>query len=179
MKTLPAFFPALALAGVLLAAPAAAADAGRTPAPAWQLKDLDGRVVSSGQFKGKVVVLDFWATWCGPCRTEIPGYVALQKKYAADGLVVIGVSVDQGGPAVVRQFVADEKIDYPIVLADDRIAGAFGGVDAIPTTFIIDRDGMIRYRKIGTMPAEAFEEILKPILREARPAAPVNPGSGG
>ena len=73
-------------------------------APSWRLRDLDGNEVSSDQFKGKVVVLDFWATWCGPCRQEIPGYVELQKKYAADGLVVIGVSLDEGGPAVVKKI---------------------------------------------------------------------------
>ena len=164
------FPPALLLSALVLAlapaaAPAADDDFHPAPAPAWQLKDPDGRVVSSAQFKHKVVVLDFWATWCGPCRSEIPGYVALQRKYAADGLAIIGVSVDEGGPAVVRRFAAEEKIDYPVVLADDKIAGAFGGVDAIPTTFIIDRDGVIRFRKVGAMPPAEFEAVLQRYLR--------------
>ncbi|HYP16122.1 MAG TPA: TlpA disulfide reductase family protein, partial [Opitutus sp.] len=80
-----------------------------TPAPSWKLKDVNGNVVSSEQFKGKVVVVDFWATWCGPCRVEIPGYVALQKKYA-DDLVVIGMSLDAQGPGVVKKFVEKNKV---------------------------------------------------------------------
>ncbi len=168
MKSLPVLLFALVLALPLAPAPAArAADDGfkPAPAPAWQLKDPDGREVTSAQFQHKVVVLDFWATWCGPCRSEIPGYVALQRKYAAQGLEIIGVSVDQGGPEVVRQFAAEQKMNYPIVLADDAIAGAFGGVDAIPTTFIIDRDGVIRFRKVGAMAPAEFEAIVRRYLQ--------------
>ncbi len=133
-------------------------------APAWTLKDLDGKTVSLDQFRGKVVVLDFWATWCPPCREEIPGYVKLQKKYAKDGLAVIGVSLDQGGPEVVRQFVADHHVDYQIVMGDQKIVDAYGGINAIPTTFIIDRQGNIRYRKVGEMPTAEFEAILRRYL---------------
>ncbi len=167
MKSLVAFLAALATGAVLALVSSdlrAAGDVTPTPAPAWQLKDVDGRVVTSDQFKHQVVVLDFWATWCGPCRSEIPGYVALQKKYAADGVTFVGVSVDQAGPEVVRKFVADEKIDYPIVMGDDQVAAAFGGVEAIPTTFIIDRNGMIRFRKVGAMTTEEFEAVLKRFL---------------
>ena len=135
------------------------------PAPAWTLQDVDGKAVSSDQLKGKVVVLDFWDTWCGPCRSEIPGYVALQKKYADAGLVVVGVSLDRGGPQVVKKFVQDEKVAYMIVMGDDKTADAFGGVEAIPTTFIIDREGTVRFRKEGAMAHEEFEEILKPFLK--------------
>jgi len=168
MKPPPALLSALLLTFAWAPGPAAlgADDSFKpAPAPAWQLKDPDGREVTSAQFKHKVVVLDFWATWCGPCRSEIPGYVALRRKYAAAGLEIIGVSVDQGGPEVVKQFAAAQQMDYPVVLADDAIVSAFGGVDAIPTTFIIDRDGVIRYRKVGAMPAAEFEEILQRYLR--------------
>lgn len=137
-----------------------------TPAPAWKLKDVDGKVVSSTDFKGKVVVIDFWATWCPPCREEIPGYIALQKKYGKDGLVIIGVSLDQKGPAVVKPFMAKMGINYPIVMADDETAGLFGGVEAIPTTFIIDRAGMIRDRKIGAEATETYEKRLLAILKK-------------
>jgi thiol-disulfide isomerase/thioredoxin len=143
-------FPAI----VALATPPAG------PAPAWRLRDPDGNPVSSDQFKGKVVVIDFWATWCVPCRIEIPGYIELQKKYAKDGLVIIGVSVDQEGPAVVKKFMADFGINYPIVMADDDIVNAFGGVDAYPTTYIIDRDGIIRDRKIGSESTAKFEKRI-------------------
>jgi peroxiredoxin len=135
------------------------------PAPAWTLKDVDGKSVGSAQFKGKVVVLDFWATWCGPCRSEIPGYVELQKKYGDAGLAIVGVSLDRGGVQVVKQFIDEQKINYQIVMGDDKTAEAFGGVDAIPTTFIIDREGTVRYSKQGAMEHEEFEAILKPFLK--------------
>jgi len=136
-------------------------------APAWKLKDLDGNVVSSDQFKGKVVVLDFWATWCPPCRAEIPGYIALQKKYGKDGLVIIGVSCDQDKNAVqtVKTFVAKSGMNYVVVMADDEIQAAFGGMDAIPTTFLIDRAGQLRERKVGAEPEAAYEQTILKYLK--------------
>ncbi len=163
------FRPALALIVALAAVVFAAAEpVAPTPAPAWKLKDVNGNVVSSDQFKGKVLVVDFWATWCGPCRSEIPGYVALQKKYGRDKLVIVGVSVDQQGPAVVKEFIEKFKIDYQIVMADDAVVAAFGGeqgIDAIPTTFIIDRDGKIRDRKVGSEPTAVYEKRLAQYLQ--------------
>ncbi len=149
-----AFLRVLAL-GLLPLAPAAPLRADTVaahPAPAWKLKDLNGNDVSSDQFKGKVLVVDFWATWCPPCVGEIPGYVALQKKYGKDGLAIVGVSMDQDPPAKVKKWVAAHHVDYTIVMADDSVVDAFGGMDAIPTTFIIDRDGNIRDRKVGADP---------------------------
>jgi peroxiredoxin len=163
---------AAAIALMLAAAPRLSAEPIKpVPAPAWKLKDVNGNVVSSDQFGGKVVVLDFWATWCPPCRAEIPGYVELQKKYAADGLVFIGVSVDEDGPkrqAVVKKFIADHGINYSILFADEGVVTAFGGVDAIPTTFIIDRDGRLRNKKVG---AEATPDYEKEILAVLKPAS--------
>ncbi len=157
---------------VLLILPLAAALQAGTisprPAPAWKLKDVNGQEVSSDQFKGKVLVVDFWATWCGPCRMEIPGYVALQKKYGRDKLVIVGMSVDQAGPAVVKKFINANKVDYQIVMADEDVQAAFGGdepIEAIPTTFIVDGTGMIRDRKVGAEPTAAFEKRLQPFLQ--------------
>jgi thiol-disulfide isomerase/thioredoxin len=135
------------------------------PAPVWKLKDLNGKLVSSEEFKGKVIVLDFWATWCPPCRAEIPGYVELQKKYAKDGLVIVGVSLDQGGPKVVKPFIDKFGVSYQIVMGDEDIQQAFGGMDAIPTTFIIDRTGKILDRKVGSEPTEEFEKRVVAALK--------------
>lgn len=136
------------------------------PAPAWKLKDLDGKLVSSDEFKGKVVVVDFWATWCPPCRAEIPGYVDLYKKYGKDRLAIVGVSLDESGPAAVKEFVKKFNINYPIVMGDTDVVGAFGGMDAIPTTFLIDRTGQIRDKKVGAMDAEQYERKIAAVLAE-------------
>jgi thiol-disulfide isomerase/thioredoxin len=138
------------------------------PAPAWTLKDVDGKVVSSEQFKGKVVVVDFWATWCGPCRAEIPGYISLQKKYGPEGLVIVGVSLDAQGPGVVKKFMKQHGMNYQVVMADDEVQAAFGGAEgltAIPTTFIIDRSGKIRDRKVGAEHTADFEARLVQYLK--------------
>lgn len=136
------------------------------PAPAWQLKEVDGKVVRSDEFKGKVVVVDFWATWCLPCREEIPGYIALQKKYEKDGVVIVGISVDQQGPEVVKKFIEQFGVTYRIVMAEDTTMDSFGGGGSIPATFIIDRNGVVRDGKVGMEPTEVFEKRLVAVLKQ-------------
>ncbi|MDB6168713.1 MAG: Redoxin domain protein [Verrucomicrobia bacterium] len=136
------------------------------PAPNWKLMDVDGHEVRFEQFKGKVVVIDFWATWCAPCRAELPGYIALQDKYRGDGLVIVGISVDRLGPKVVKKFIADHGMNYQVVMGDDEVQEAFGGMDGIPTTFIIDRAGNIRDRKTGAAEAGAYEAVVRKYLEK-------------
>jgi peroxiredoxin len=169
-RIIPAFGVAavLTLGSIVFAGePVAAAgtDSVAAPAPAWKLKDLDGHVVSSEQFKGKVVVIDFWATWCAPCLEEVPGYVALQKKYGPAGLVVIGVSVDRRGPVYVKEFAAAHGINYTLVMADETVMEAFGNIEAIPTTFLINREGRILDRKTGAVPPEEYEKRVQSALK--------------
>lgn len=134
------------------------------PAPGWELQDLDGKTVRSTDFKGKVLILDFWATWCPPCRAEIPGFIELQKKYSAQGLAVVGVSVDQASSDIVKSFAQKMGINYPVVLTDTKIVDAYCGIEGLPTTFIIDRTGRIVNQHLGFTEKSEIEAEIKPLL---------------
>lgn len=134
------------------------------PAPAWELATPEGEQVSSEGFAGQVVVLNFWATWCPPCRVEIPGFIDLQEQYAEDGLQIIGVSLDQGGPALVRSFADDADVNYPVLMADAAIVQAYGDVRTLPTTFIIDRQGNIVRSHSGYLTKSALRRAIQPLL---------------
>lgn len=149
---------------VFLATPWSQAYASTTAAPEWQLKDPDGQPVALSDFKGKVVILDFWATWCPPCRAEIPEFIALQKQYAAQGLTVVGVSLDTDGAAVVKSFMKRNGMNYPVVIGDDKIAADYGGISAIPTTFVLDRTGNIVTSHQGFASQVVFESEIRPLL---------------
>jgi thiol-disulfide isomerase/thioredoxin len=136
---------------------------GSSKAPVWELKDPDGKLVKSSDFDGKVVILDFWATWCPPCKAEIPGFIELQKKYAEKGLIVVGVSLDEQGSSVVKQFMKEFGMNYPVVMGNLKLMQDFGGA-AIPTTFIIDRSGQIVSKHTGFTPKETFENEITPLF---------------
>ncbi len=129
----------------------------------FELQDSTGKTVRLSDFKGKVVVLDFWATWCPPCRKEIPGFVTLQESYREKGVEVIGVSLDRGW-APVKPFMQEYRINYTIVLGDQKLTEMYGGFTGIPTTFIIDKSGTIRDRHTGYMPPETFERAVKLLI---------------
>lgn len=133
-------------------------------APDWELAKLDGTRLNFAELAGKVVVIDFWATWCGPCVKEIPGYIELQRKYAEDGVVFVGISVDDGNLDRVRAFSERYGVNYPMVHYDNAVIGAFGGIEVIPTTFLIDRDGNIRHRKLGAVATAEYEALIVSLL---------------
>jgi thiol-disulfide isomerase/thioredoxin len=137
------------------------------PAPAWSLEELNGKTIQSVDLKGKIVILDFWATWCPPCQAEIPGFIALQKQYGSEGLKVVGASVDEGGMAGVGKFAADMGMNYLVGLADDKLQSAFGGIDVLPTTVVIDRRGRIVKKHFGLTDKSEFEAEIKVLLQES------------
>ncbi|HEX7077229.1 MAG TPA: TlpA disulfide reductase family protein [Candidatus Eisenbacteria bacterium] len=134
------------------------------PAPSFTLPDLDGKSVASSAFQGKVVILDFWATWCPPCKEEIPHLVNLQAKYRDRGLAIVGLSLDAGGANDVKPFADEHEVNYTMLIANDDVSKAFGGITMIPTTFVLDRSGVVVKRFIGYTPPEAFEETIQPLL---------------
>jgi thiol-disulfide isomerase/thioredoxin len=128
--------------------------------PAFSVTDLDGRTTSSADWRGKVVLLNFWATWCGPCRAEIPDLIALQQKYR-DQLVIVGISEDEAPPDVVRRFAEDQQMNYPIVMATEEIRDVFKGVVALPTTFVLDRDGLMVQKHVGLLDKNRTEAVTR------------------
>ena len=108
--------------------------------------------------------MNFWATWCGPCKKEIPGFLDVYKQYKSKGLEIVGVSLDQDGWKPVKPFIKDHGITYPVVIGDDELARAYGGIEGIPTTFVIDRKGNIATRHVGYMDDKTFEQLVKGML---------------
>ncbi len=136
----------------------------RKPAANFTLLDSNGVKVTLASLKGKVVLLNFWATWCGPCQVEIPWFIEFNKTYKARGLAVVGVSMDEDGWKSVKPYLATKKIDYPIVIGTEDVAKAYGGVDSLPSTFVIDRDGKIAFSHSGLVGKDTYEAEIRSLL---------------
>ena len=141
------------------AAPAAAKG---HSAPDFVLTDLQGHTVKLSDLRGKAVVLNFWATWCPPCKAEIPWFIDMQKRYGAQGLQVVGVNMDDDSDKNdVEKFAAQNAINYPILFGQEKVAEEYGGIDYLPTTFYIDRNGVVLERVFGQPERDEIEQNIK------------------
>jgi cytochrome c biogenesis protein CcmG/thiol:disulfide interchange protein DsbE len=136
----------------------------RKPAPDFTLPDGSGKPLTLSAYRGKVVLLDFWATWCHGCKTEIPWYVEFDNRYKSQGLAVIGVSMDDEGMKVVKPFLAERRIEYPVVIGSDALAKQYN-LESMPLTLLIDRDGRIAVSHAGVVDKDDFESHLKELLK--------------
>ena len=154
------------LAGLIAPAFSRASAAGsllNRPAPAFTRFDLNHRQIDLAQYRGKVVLLNFWATWCAPCRVEMPRFVQWQKRYGPAGLQVLGVSMDDD-EAPVLEFTRKLQVNYPVMMGDAKLGERYGGVLGVPVTFLIDRHGIIRARTEGETSLPALEEQVRRLL---------------
>lgn len=133
------------------------------PAPDFQVKDLDGKNVTLAAHKGQVILLNFWATWCGPCRAEIPGLVELQNKYK-DQLQIIGMVVDEDDEDNLRDIVKSEHINYPVALTSPEVRMAYGGITALPTVFVINPEGRVVQKHVGLFNPALYETEVRALL---------------
>ncbi len=139
------------------------------PAPEFALQTLAGQTLRLSDLRGKAVLLNFWATWCPPCKEEIPWFVELQKQYGPQGLQIVGVAMDDAGHDVIAKFAATMKIDYPVMLGTDQVADEYGGVESLPTTFYIGRDGKIVSRVFGLTSHKDIEDNIRAALAQGQP----------
>lgn len=136
----------------------------RNPAPDFELKDAGGKPVRLADYKGKVVLLNFWATWCGPCKFEIPWFIEFQKTYKDRGFTVIGVSLDEEGWEVVKPYLEAKQVNYPVVIGSEEVDQKYGGIEALPTSFLLDRDGRIAATHVGLVSKSQYEDDIKKLL---------------
>jgi peroxiredoxin len=138
----------------------------RQSAPKFELKDANGAKVTIEEYKGKVVLLNFWATWCVPCKAEIPWFQEFDKKYKDQGFAVLGVSLDEEGWKAVKPYVEERKIAYRMVIGTEEVSQLYGGIDSLPTTFMIDKDGKIAAIHTGLVSKATYQKQLESLLTE-------------
>jgi thiol-disulfide isomerase/thioredoxin len=134
-------------------------------APNFTLKTYDGKIIELAKLKGKMVVVNFWATWCPPCRAEIPDFIKVYESSKLKGLEIIGIALDEEGWAVVKPFTEKNKMTYPVVLGTPEIVRAYGGVEGIPTTFFIDKKGNVVDRQVGMMTEDVLEKNISKLKK--------------
>ena len=141
------------------------AEKDRRAAPDFALKDANGNTLRLSDYKGKVVILDFWATWCGPCKVEIPWFIQFEQQYKDKGFAVLGISMDEDGWSAVKPFIEEHKMNYRVALGNDQVSELYGGLDSLPTTLLVDRTGRIAKVHIGLETGrDGFENEITNLL---------------
>jgi peroxiredoxin len=134
-------------------------------APNFSLKTENGKLIELSKLKGKAVVVNFWATWCGPCRAEIPDFIKVYNTYKSKGLEIIGISLDEDGWTKVKPFIDKNNMNYPVVLGDMKVVRDYGNPEAIPTTFFIDKKGNIIDQQVGMLTKKMLEQRIQKLLQ--------------
>src|SRR5882757_3748577 len=138
-------------------------------APDFELQSLGGKTVRLSDFRGKAVLLNFWATWCGPCKIEMPWFVELQKEYGPQGFQIVGVAMDDASPEEIAKFAKQMDVNYPVLLGKESVGQSYGGVGVLPTTFFIDREGKLVAREFGLQSRSVFVDHIKEALGQSQP----------
>jgi cytochrome c biogenesis protein CcmG, thiol:disulfide interchange protein DsbE len=136
------------------------------PAPHFALTTLDGEPIDLAALQGQVVLVNFWASWCPPCRIEMPGFERVYRERRDDGFVIVGIATDRHAEDAIRAFVADHDITYPIALATSQVVRDYGGINRLPESFLLDREGRVRHRVIGYFAEPALRAAVDRMLRE-------------
>ena len=135
-----------------------------TVAPDFSLESLEGKTMRLSDFRGKAVLLNFWATWCGPCKIEMPWFVELQQKYGSQGLQVVGVAMDDASKEDIAKFAKDMGVNYPVLIGKEAVGDSYGGIPALPETFFIGRDGKVVDKILGLRGKAEIEDAIKKAL---------------
>ena len=138
----------------------------RKPAPLFALADVHGNTVNLAEMRGKVVIVNFWATWCAPCEAEIPWFTEFHERFHDRGFTVVGVSMDDDGWTSIHPYLQQRGVDYPVVLGDERLADAYGGIESLPSTFLIDKTGRVAFVHVGLVAKTTYENEIMQLIDE-------------